>query len=262
MRRAPLFLALALTLSLASCAAPGTGETPTPSPAATPAPVPEATPIPALTWTEQIFARDFTAGDGAAVMSVRYSFPGIAGTGTNPAWSKIHDFYAAEGEAYLANAVELSGWAADDYAVAKATGGGFTPYREEADWRIAHQTDALVSIVRTYYGDSVAGVQNPTYYQFAEQFDLATGDRLALDDFFTDPDAARTRILDQLEEKARDSGFSRAALESAFHEEYFYLAEGNFFFFYQPDTLAPYSAGLLQFTIPYDVLEDLLRREV
>lgn len=34
--------------------------------------------------------------------------------------------------------------------------------------------------------------------------------------------------------------------------------EDGFVFYFQPDTVAPYAAGLLEFSIPYSELEDLL----
>lgn len=261
MRTIPLFLALTLALSLTACTSPGARKTP--APADTPSPAPEVSPAPAeLRWTDQTFAQEFTSQDGTVVMSVSYVFPGIADAGTDPAWSKIHDFYATEGAAYLTNAAELAGWAADDYTVSAATGGDFLPYGEESGWRISHQTEDLVSFVRSYYANSVTGAAHPSNYQFSEQFDLTTGDRLSLNDFFTDPETAKERILTLLAEKAADAGYTRDMLEGEFKEDYFYLTDNAFVFYYQPDTLAPYAAGLLEFSIPYPDLEDLMSRAV
>ena len=81
---------------------------------------------------------------------------------------------------------------------------------------------------------------------------------LTLSSFFTDPEAARTRILETLSGKDALSGYSADTLSSEFKDEYFYLTEDGFVFYFQPDTVAPYAAGLLEFSIPYSELEDLL----
>ena len=141
-------------------------------------------------------------------------------------------------------------------------GQDFLPYGETHSYQVAFQTDALVSLVRSYYSNSVSGAAYPTNYQFSETFDLATGARLSLEDCFTDAGAARERILDTLAEAGQDAGFTREALEQQFNDAYFYLTEDHFIFYYQPDTLAPHAAGLLEFSVPYDGLRDLLALEL
>ena len=69
-------------------------------------------------------------------------------------------------------------------------------------------------------------------------------------------------LMDALAEAGQGAGFTREALEEQFNDAYFYLTEEGFVFYYQPDTLAPYAAGLLEFSIPYGELEDLLARPV
>lgn len=261
-------LALALALGLTACTPQGPSAVTPPVPTPTVAPTPTATPsassspVPAeLVWSAQLFQQDYTAQDGTTIMEVTYSFPDIQNYELDPAWEKIHSYFSAEGDAYLANAGELAGFAADDYLVTKATGGEFLPFAEDASFRFSYQTEDLVSVVRSYYANSVTGAAHPANYQFSEQFDLSTGDKLLLSNFFTDPAAARTRILELLAEKAAPV-YSLDALTQEFQDEYFYLTETGFVFYYQPDTLAPYAAGLLEFSIPYADLADFLSWEL
>lgn len=260
MRVKTLFLTAALACALAACAPSETQAVPTPSPTAAPpeTQAPVETTVPELVWTDQVFAKDFTAGDGTVVMSVEYVFPDIENAGEVPAWQKIQDYYAAEGMAYLSDAADLAGYAAGDYEVAQAMGEEFLPYGESMSYRLALQTDGLVSIVRSYYANSVTGAAHPSNFQFSETFDLTTGEKLTLWDCFTDPDAGRTRVLDLLEQKGADAGYARASLESELNDAYFYLSDQGLVIYYQPDTLAPYAAGLLEFTLPYADLQDLL----
>ena len=258
MRVKTLFLTAVLALTLAACAPAEPQATPSPTPVPTESQAPEETAAPELMWTEQVFAKDFTADDGTVVMSVEYVFPGIEDAQSDPAWQKIQDYYAAEGMAYMGDATELSGYAAGDYEVAQAMGEDFLPYGESMSYRIALQNESMVSIVRSYYANSVTGVAHPSNFQFSETFDLATGDKLSLEDCFTDPDAGRARVLDLLAQKGAGAGYSREALEAELNDAYFYLSDEGLVIYYQPDTLAPYAAGLLEFTLPYADLQDLL----
>ena len=47
-------------------------------------------------------------------------------------------------------------------------------------------------------------------------------------------------------------------MEAELNDAYVYLTAEGLVIYYQPDTLAPYAAGLLEFILPYADLEDLL----
>lgn len=256
MRARRLLFTAVLILTLTACAPSKTVESDGPVP--TQSQTPEETAPTELVWTDRSFVRDFTADDGTVVMSVEYLFPGITRAEQVPAWQKIQDYYAAEGMAYLNDAADLAGYAAGDYEVAKAMGEDFLPYGESMSYRISLQTEDLASIVRSYYANSVTGAAHPSNFQFSETFDLTTGEKLTLDDCFTDAAAGRTRVLDLLAQKGGDAGYSRESLEGELNDAYFYLNDEGMVIYYQPDTLAPYAAGLLEFTLPYADLQDLL----
>ena len=256
MRVKTLLLTAVLALSLTACAPAETEPTPSPTPVPTETAPSAETAAPV--WSDQLFTKEFTADDGTVVMSVDYRFPDIENAAESSAWQKIRDYYAAEGMAYLSDAAELSGYAAGDYEVAQAMGEEFLPYGESMSYRLTLQTEGLVSVARSYYANSVTGAAHPANFQFSETFDLATGEKLALWDCFTDPDAARTRVLDLLAQKGADAGYAQESLEAELNEDYFYLNDEGLVIYYQPDTLAPYAAGLLEFTLPYADLQDLL----
>ena len=270
MKRFPLLLSLLLAAGLTACGSrsspPEIISSSVPTATVSPSLPAESSPVPESTapsdqapvWTDQEFAQDFTASDGTVVMTVDYVFPAIEDAGSVPAWQKITSYYAQEGEAYMDTARELAGYASGDYEVAQVMGEDFLPYGEAHSYRIAYQGEQVVSIVRSYYANSVTGAAHPANYQFSEQFDLETGDVLTLDAFFSDFAAARSHILDLLAQKSSGAGYSREDLEGQFDERYFYLTDSGFVFYYQPDTLAPYAAGLLEFSIPYEDLSGLL----
>lgn len=70
-------LAAALTLSLTACGGDKMPEeTPVPTPIQTSTPVPTPTPTPAPAapkWGDQVFAKTFTSGDGATVLTASFT---------------------------------------------------------------------------------------------------------------------------------------------------------------------------------------------
>ena len=77
-------LAAALTLSLTACGGDKMPEeTPVPTPIQTSTLVPTPTPTPAPAapkWGDQVFAKTFTSGDGATVLTASFTLPLIQNT--------------------------------------------------------------------------------------------------------------------------------------------------------------------------------------
>lgn len=263
MNKIVLLLAAVPLVLLAACTPkepePSLPPVPVPSPAvtATAAPVPEA-PV----WQDQVFEKEYSNGDGVKLLSARFLLPGIALAGDNDAWGAINSYYKAEGEGYMATADESADLAEGDYDVQTALGYDFIPYAMEAYYSVTYQSDALISVRRTYYSN--LGTAYPATFQFSEQFDAATGAVLPFADFFSDPAAAKVLILDairtQIGQREDAAGFDLTKVETAFREEYFYLTPDSVVFYFQPDDLAPHAAGVPEFPIPRTDLGDLLTR--
>ena len=157
----------------------------------------------------------------------------------------------------LANA----GQADADYALSKSMGYAFTYYTDEESYEITHQTDRMVSILRTHYGHT--GGTYPTLLYMADHFDLTTGEVLTFDDFFTDPDAAAAIALEEVlrqaaQGDANGTTYDAALAESLFKRENFYLTADAVVFFYQPQDLAPNAAGAPTFPVDRSLFGDLL----
>ena len=90
-------------------------------------------------------------------MSVKYVFPDVENADQNPRLVRNQQLLCRRGAAYAATAGELAGYAADDYAVTKATGGEFLPFGEESGYRFSLETEDLVSVVRSYYANPSPG---------------------------------------------------------------------------------------------------------
>lgn len=103
-------LAAALTLSLTACGGDKMPEeTPVPTPIQTSTPVPTPTPTPAPAapkWGDQVFAKTFTSGDGATVLTASFTLPLIQNTDACPAGTAINEWYKAEGASRMLEAEE------------------------------------------------------------------------------------------------------------------------------------------------------------
>lgn len=260
MRISVLLGALALTLGLSACS-----PAPAPSASAPAAPTPtpsQSLPVPTpveLMWTDQTFKKTFTADDGTRLMGVDYSMPAAETPEADPAWAIITDYYRGQGDAYLAQAEDNVGFAQGDYEIALASNYEFIPYTEEAYYEVTYQTASTVSFLRSYYSNF--GAAYPTVLQMSEQFNLYSGELLHFADFFSDPEAARARVL-QVIHTATDGaeGYRASDVDGLFREDNFYLTDEGFVFYYQTDAIAPHAAGIPEFTVPYTDLSDLTVR--
>lgn len=104
---------------------------------------------------------------------------------------------------------------------------------------------------------SYSGGTHPGSLYKAVNVDTASGNRLALSDIVTDENALKTAILDRVVKTHPDSQFldPEAYLDMAFSGEteltWTLNGEGLKIWF-SPETVAPYSEGLMTVTIPYD----------
>lgn len=263
----PGLLALALAASAAACAepAPAPVESVPPSPAQTAAPAPTPAPTPAPpaedpVWGEQLFARDFAAGDGALVLSVKYALPMIQNTDACPAGPALNAWYQTEGAQRMREAEESYEMAVADYDVSSVSGLPFTPTVQEMDFEITRQDGAYISVARTFYTDF--GGAHPFVARLSETFDAATGAKLGFSDFFSDADAVIARVErallahPDLSGSISSGGLTAGQVAAAFQPENFYLSEDGFVFWVQGGDL-PAVNGPLEVTIPYDQLEDV-----
>ena len=178
-----------------------------------------------------------------------------------PAYEAINQWYMDLSAGLRSDTLANAGQADADYALSKSMGYAFTYYTDEETYEITHQTSRMVSILRTHYGHT--GGTYPTLLYMADHFDLTTGEALAFDDFFTDPDAAAAIALKEVLRQAAQGDangvtYDTALAESLFKRENFYLTADAVVFFYQPQDLAPNAAGAPTFPVERSLFGDLL----
>ena len=194
-------------------------------------------------------------------MQGKFSLPLIENAEGVAAYEAINQWYLDLSAGLRSDTLANAGQADADYALSKSMGYAFTYYTDEESYEITHQTDRMVSILRTHYGHT--GGTYPTLLYMADHFDLTTGAVLTFDDFFTDPDAAASIALEEVlrqaaQGDANGTTYDTALAESLFKRENFYLTADAVVFFYQPQDLAPNAAGAPTFPVPRSLFGDLL----
>ena len=290
MKRRILSLAAGLVLVLSACAPAGPQPSeeliyPTSHPSSTPPPTqsqsvqptPEVSSTPAPTQSQPVETAQAEApvwgvqesecsqadDEDTDVLLVqgKFSLPLIENAEGVAAYEAINQWYLDLSAGLRSDTLANAGQADADYALSKSMGYAFTYYTDEETYEITHQTDRLVSILRTHYGHT--GGTYPTLLYMADHFDLTTGAVLTFDDFFTDPDAAAAIALEEVLRQAAQGDangvtYDAALTERLFNRENFYLTADAVVFFYQPQDLAPNAAGAPAFPVPRSLFGDLL----
>lgn len=276
MKRPILSLAAGLLLVLAACAPAGPQPSeelvyPTSHPSAT-APAPSGSVPPSSTqpvqaaapvWGVQESTCSQADDEDADVLLVqgKFSLPLIENAQGVPAYEAINQWYLNLSAGLRSDTLANAGQADADYALSKSMGYAFTYYTDEESYEITHETQRLVSILRTHYGHT--GGTYPTLLYMADRFDLTTGEALTFDDLFTDPDSAASIALEEVLRQAAQGDAAGAVydaglVQSLFKRENFYLTADAVVFFYQPQDLAPNAAGAPTFPVKRSLFGDLL----
>ena len=295
MKRRILSLAAGLLLVLSACAPAGPQSSegliyPTSHPSSTPSPTetqpvetqpvetqPPVSDTPAPTETQPVETPQAAApvwgvqesecsqndDEDKDVMLVqgKFSLPLIENAEGVAAYEAINQWYLNLSAGLRSDTLANAGQADADYALSKSMGYAFTYYTDEESYEITHETDRMVSILRTHYGHT--GGTYPTLLYMADHFDLTTGEVLTFDDLFTDPDAAASIALQEVlrqaaQGDANGTTYDTALAESLFNRENFYLTADAVVFFYQPQDLAPNAAGAPTFPVDRSLFGDLL----
>lgn len=163
---------------------------------------------------------------------------------------------AAEAEMWLAQAK-------DDRQMSEDNGTPFSPYGVRRTVRTARMDSSVLSIVYTD-SDSTGGV-HPNNYSTGVTYDVKTGSQLTLEDLTDDVSALRAIVERTVTEKItapdqKDSYFEDAAAQvpTMLAEGTWFLSEDGLVVLANPYLLAPYAAGILRFTVPYDQLTGVL----
>ncbi len=205
-------------------------------------------------WKQQFFYR------GAVVANASARYPEIGVPGSPRAQQRINrrirtqlaDFYR-----YVSG--PLYRRAAADYRYAQANQVPFHPYEALLSYETALNCGGYLSLFRDRY-EYTGGAHGSTV-RSADTWRLQDGRRLPLPYFFSDGKDWRERVLSQILEQAdRDMRKNpgvyfddyRDRIETYFNPANFYLTPRGIAVFFQQYDIAPYSSGIVVFTISGD----------
>ncbi len=215
-----------------------------------------------VVYTEEM--REEKGEDGVTLLSIKEVFPSITIKGREEAAKKINDYYAGEKEGFQTSVNELLTMAKNSYAFVKEEGTAeerWNEYMIERSYSTAYSNEKLISILSGNY--EYSGGAHPNYGTTADVFDLSTGERLTLDQIFNDKEAAishmEQQVIGQIKERGEENFFPEyeTSVKDILKDEFWYFSDKGIKIISNPYMLAPYAAGEIEFTIPYEELKEL-----
>lgn len=140
---------------------------------------------------------------------------------------------------------------------------GTAPYEYNESYTIEHNKDAYVCIT-TYVYEYMGGAHGMTVQQ-TYHFDLSKGKSLKLEDFFKSDSDYETTINQVVEQGIKEADYAYYLGDEGFpgitEDTNFYFAQDGLHVYFQQYEIAPYAAGLPEFVIPYEAIDEELRSE-
>lgn len=204
--------------------------------------------------SEKAYTTTVKAEDGTTVLSFQMDFAQSGGNYGDKMQKTMFD----EGKTISEGFINTYGkQAKTEYASAKAKGASFSPYYYVGSYEITRDDSELVS----YFGTSTqfTGTSETKSGCTSHTFSASTGKELALTDIVDDSKAElqafwKTSFGALIKEKPA-SFYSNAEerLEKAMDKVGFYLTKDGIGFYLPPETIAPKEAGIVSFTVKYDI---------
>lgn len=152
----------------------------------------------------------------------------------------------------------LSHQAIASHLYAQKNGFPFHPYEAVLQYEIPYNQNCHLSLYRDQY-EFTGGAHGNTI-RSSSTWNLADGTPVSLSSLFPCEKDYRRFLIGQIQQQAdrhmqQDSGVYfedyRTLIENNFQENHFYLTPDGLAVYYQQYEIAPYSTGIVVFTIPY-----------
>ena len=151
--------------------------------------------------------------------------------------------------------------AVQEYRDSLKNGYPFRPYEAELNYETTQNADCFFSQYRDRY-EYTGGAHGSTL-RFSDTWNLKTGRRLALEDLFMPGENYRMLLTEQILRQAEANLEQNpgiyfddypSLIVKFFAPENFYLTPDGLSIYYQQYDIAPYSTGIVVFSIDYGVL--------
>ena len=204
--------------------------------------------------------REFTYGR-TAVLTFSSSYPEIV-SAPGAAAERINRRVRLQEEGFYRYAsTVLYRQAVKEYRDSLENGFPFRPYDAVLNYEVTLNGNCYFSLYRDRY-EYTGGAHGNTV-RSSDTWSLKTGNRLALSDFFMPGENYRMILTEQIllqadENMRQNPGIYfedyRALIVKFFHPESFYLTPEGLNIYYQQYEIAPYSTGIVVFTVGYETL--------
>ncbi|WP_312071505.1 stalk domain-containing protein [Anaerotignum propionicum] len=194
------------------------------------------------------------ADDGTVVLSFRMDIPKSKGSYASQMEKTLNEEAKALAKAYVDT---YGNKAKTEYEAAKARGISFSPYYYVGSYEITREDSKFVSFygTSTQYTGEMQGQRACTSHTFSAK----NGKELTLSDIIGDSEKElqafwMTSFGALIDEKP--AGFysnAKARLEKNLDIVGFYVTKDGLGFYLPPETIAPNEAGIISFTVKYDL---------
>ncbi len=169
----------------------------------------------------------------------------------------INSHIQSEMDVFYFNAITSYYWQAMGEYLHSKKSGSFLPREATLQYTITLSDEHWLSLYRDEY--LYLGGAHGITIRHSDTYDLHSGNLMTLNSFFQKSEEYRNRIIRQITEQAdihmqQDALYYddyRVLIHKCFHEKSFYLTAKGIVFYFQEYEIAPYAAGIVEFTLPY-----------
>lgn len=169
--------------------------------------------------------------------------------------ASINQFYqtdATEFEKYCR--LELYPDALNQFHYSQETALTMIPYEAMVTYKVTYNANGIVSLYFDRY--LFTGGAHGTTKRYSDTWDLKTGRRLKLKDFYPAGTDYKALLLAEIScqiSRAPDQFFEyyRKLLQESFNASDFYMTDEGIVIYFQQYDIAPYASGIPQFLIPF-----------
>lgn len=145
---------------------------------------------------------------------------------------------------------------------AKKEGYAIRPYIFSSDYTVNYNKNNILSLTREYY--EYTGGAHGNYHHISDNIDLETGKNLSLSDLFKPKSNYKDIIMSEIKNQIASNKqlyFNSAEkdISNISSKQSLYITDDGIVIYYSLYEIAPYSTGIPEFKIPFNVLKDVLK---
>lgn len=195
--------------------------------------------------------------DNTEIMKLTIDYPEITSANSPEAAEHINEEIALQVDAFAKNADELYQEAIEIYDDFQKEGFPFHPWEAYLQFQVTYNAHGLLSwyIDRYLYSGGAHG----NTLRSSATWELVQGTLRTLDTFYEPGADYQSYILETILKQAQDNLAQepyiyfeeyQSSIKECFDPQSFYLSPDGLVIYYQQYAIAPYSTGIVEFTIP------------